>query len=105
MSIVAAFDSSAVTIFARNTTTGSLAQLQGVAGCVSASGDASSVTCGQGRGLGTRRVAVVVSPDGSICMSPPANNAVAVFARNTLTGALAQLEGPAGCLAEAGDGA
>jgi DNA-binding beta-propeller fold protein YncE len=40
---VAAFDSSAVTTFARNPTTGSLSQLNGVAGCVSANGD--GVTC------------------------------------------------------------
>ena len=98
---VAAFESSAVTTFARNTTTGSLSQLQGVAGCVAASGD--GVTCAQGRGL-DQAVAVVVSPDGQHLYVASRNNAVAVFARNTLTGVLAQLGGAAGCLAEAGDG-
>jgi hypothetical protein len=40
---VASFDSSAVTTFARNTITGVLGQLNGVAGCVSESGDGGDV--------------------------------------------------------------
>ena len=98
---VASFDSSAVTTFARNTITGVLGQLNGVAGCVSESGD--GVTCGRGRGL-NGAVAVAVSPDGQHLYIASRGNAVAVFARDTLTGKLAQLGGAAGCIVEAGDG-
>jgi 6-phosphogluconolactonase (cycloisomerase 2 family) len=98
---VASFDSSAVTTFARNTITGVLGQLNGVAGCVSESGD--GVTCGRGRGL-NGAVAVAVSPDGQHLYIASRGNAVAVFARDALTGELAQLDGVAGCIAEAGDG-
>jgi DNA-binding beta-propeller fold protein YncE len=98
---VAAFDSSAVTTFARNTTTGGLSQLSGVSGCVAASGD--GVTCGQGRGL-SEAVWAAVSPDGQHLYVASRNNAVAVFARNPTTGVLTQLSGPAGCIADAGDG-
>src|SRR5438093_1213452 len=83
---VASFESSAVTTFVRNTTTGVLGQLNGVAGCVSASGD--GVTCGRGRGL-NEAVAVAVSPDGQHLYVASRGNAVAVFARNALTGELA----------------
>ena len=83
---VASFDSSAVTTFARNMTTGVLGQLNGVAGCVSASGD--GVTCGQGRGL-NETVAVAMSPDGQHLYVASRGNAVAVFVRNALTGELA----------------
>src|SRR5438128_957466 len=98
---VASFESSAVTTFVRNTTTGVLGQLNGVAGCVSASGD--GVTCGRGRGL-NEAVEVAVSPDGQHLYVASRGNAVAVFARNALTGELTQLDGAAGCIAEAGDG-
>jgi hypothetical protein len=98
---VASFDSAAVATLARNPTTGVLGQLTGVAGCVADLGD--GVTCGQGRGLnGT--VSVAVSPDGQHVYVASRGHAVAVFARNALTGALAQLGGAAGCIAEYGDG-
>ena len=85
----------------RNPTTGGLGQLNGVAGCVAASGD--GVTCGQGRGL-NGAVAIAVSPDGQHLYVASRGNAVAVLARNLTTGVLTQLSGPAGCIAEAGDG-
>jgi 6-phosphogluconolactonase (cycloisomerase 2 family) len=99
---VASFDSTAVAIFARNTTTGVLGQLNGIAGCVSEIGD--GVTCGRGRGL-NGAVSVVMSPDGQhVYVASRDSNAVAIFARNVTTGALVQLNGLAACIAEAGDG-
>src|SRR5919108_4361857 len=98
---VASFDSSAVATFARHPTTGVLGQLNGVAGCVAEIGD--GVTCSQGRGLGGA-VSVAVSPDGRHLYVASRGNAVAVFARNARAGELAQLDGAAGCIAEAGDG-
>jgi 6-phosphogluconolactonase (cycloisomerase 2 family) len=99
---VASFDSSAVTTFVRNTTTGGLSQLSGVAGCVAANGD--GVTCGQGRGL-NGATWIAISPDGQhLYVASRDSNAVAVFARNPTTGVLTQLSGLAGCIAETGDG-
>jgi 6-phosphogluconolactonase (cycloisomerase 2 family) len=98
---VASFDSAAVATLARNPTTGVLGQLTRVAGCVADLGD--GVTCGQGRGL-YGAVSVAVSPDGQHVYVASRGHAVAVFARNALTGALAQLGGAAGCIAEYGDG-
>src|SRR4029453_5473135 len=96
------FDSSAVTTFVRNTTTGGLSQLSGVAGCVAANGD--GVTCGQGRGL-NGATWVAISPDGQhLYVASRDSHAVAVFARNPTTGVLTQLSGLAGCIAETGDG-
>src|SRR5262249_32834488 len=46
---VASRDSHAVTIFGRDTTTGALTQLEGLAGCIAADGD--GVTCAVGAGL------------------------------------------------------
>src|SRR4029077_11416173 len=95
-------DGSAVAIFARNTTTGALTQLSGTAGCVSSDGTGGS--CTQARGLQGARTAVV-SPDNlHVYVAAQTGNAVAVFARNTTTGALTQLSGAAGCIAETGDG-
>jgi DNA-binding beta-propeller fold protein YncE len=99
---VASFNSSAVTTFARNMTTGVLGQLNGIAGCVSAIGD--GVTCSPGRGL-NGAVSVAVSPDGQhVYVASRDSNAVAIFVRNVTTGVLTQLQGPAGCIAANGDG-
>src|SRR5215510_14046902 len=99
---VTARDGNAVAIFSRNTTTGVLTQLSGTAGCVS--NDGTGGACVQGRGLQGAR-GVVVSPDNlNVYVSSQNNNALAVFSRNTTTGALTQLSGTAGCIAETGDG-
>src|SRR5215510_7948285 len=98
----ASFNSSAVTTFVRNTATGGLGQLNGIAGCVSDIGD--GVTCGRGRGL-NGAVFVAVSPDGQhVYVASRDSNAVAIFVRNVTTGVLTQLPGLAGCIAENGDG-
>jgi 6-phosphogluconolactonase (cycloisomerase 2 family) len=95
-------DSSSVTVFARNTTTGALTQLGGAAGCIAETGD--GVTCADGRGL-SQAVFVEISPDGeNVYAASQVSNAVTVFARNKTTGALTQLSGTAGCVSEDGTG-
>jgi len=97
---VASRDSHAVTIFARNAVTGALAQLPGLAGCIAENGD--GVTCAVGAGL-REAVFLTVSPDGTnLYVASQLSNAVAIFARNTLTGGLTQLRGVAGCVSEDG---
>ena len=99
---VASRDSASVVVFSRNVVTGALTQLSGPAGCISETGD--GITCADGRGL-NGAVYILVSPDGNhVYVASQVSNAVAVFSRNTTTGALTQLSGPAGCIAETGDG-
>jgi 6-phosphogluconolactonase (cycloisomerase 2 family) len=98
---LAAFDSSTVTTYARNGTTGQLTQLAGTAGCVAEFGD--NVNCADGRGL-FGAVALAVSPDGNHVYVASRSNTVAAFARNGATGVLTQLSGTGGCIAESGDG-
>ena len=98
---VASSESSTVTTFARNATTGGLTQLGGTAGCIAEVGD--GVTCADGKGL-DQAISVVVSPDGNHVYVASRVNAVAAFSRNPTTGVLTQLAGAAGCIAEVGDG-
>ena len=85
----------AVAVFARDRKTGALAQLDGADGCVADSGE---FGCADGRALnGPRDVAV--SPDGrNVYATFVGSNAVAVFARNSKTGALTQLKSEDGCV-------
>jgi DNA-binding beta-propeller fold protein YncE len=86
------------------TTGGSLEQLPGRLGCLS-SGKAAKKVCGQGRalkgagpGVGSR--AVAISPDGrNVYVAASLSDAIAVFDRNPVTGALTQPKGKAGCVA------
>ncbi len=81
---------------------GTLTQLAGTAGCVSA--DGTGGLCATGTALDTA-FSVAVSPDGShVYVASPMSNAVAVFARDTGTGALTQLAGTAGCVSADGTG-
>jgi 6-phosphogluconolactonase (cycloisomerase 2 family) len=99
---VASIESDAVAIFARNTTTGALTQLAGTAGCVSETGTGGE--CTDGKAL-DYAFAVTVSADGtSVYVASAFSSAVAVFDRNTTTGALTQLAGSAGCVSETGSG-
>jgi DNA-binding beta-propeller fold protein YncE len=88
-----------VTAFARNPKTGALRQLPPpLAGCISG---APIPGCAAGLALVAPDV-VVVSPDGNnVYVGSFFGNAVAAFARNPSTGALTQLAGTAGCIAEA----
>lgn len=103
----ASFESNAVAIFARNQRTGALTQLPGSAGCISE--DGSGGVCGQGRGL-DGAVVLVATPDGRsayaisspLAESAPGSEAIAIFARDSRTGALRQKPGTGGCIAARG---
>jgi DNA-binding beta-propeller fold protein YncE len=91
---VASFDG-AIAAFARNRTTGILTQLAGLDGCVKEmplGGD-----CAAGKALGGAS-SVAVSPNGKHVYVAATIGAVAVFARDLLTGALTQLPGLDGCV-------
>jgi DNA-binding beta-propeller fold protein YncE len=91
-------DSNAIASFLRNPQTGALRQLPPAqAGCISA---LPIPGCAAGRALLGPDV-VVISPDGkNVYTGSFFGNAVAVFARNTKSGALSQPGGSAGCIAE-----
>lgn len=86
------------------TNVGALEQLPGRLGCLS-SGKAAKKTCGQGRalkgagpGVGSR--AIAISPDGrNVYVAAAGANAIAIFDRNPVTGALTQPQGKRGCVA------
>ncbi len=88
--------------FVRNPKTGALRQLPPpLAGCISG---LPLPGCASGLALVAPDV-VVVSPDGNnVYVGSFFGNAVAAFARNPATGALAQLAGSAACVAEATTG-
>jgi DNA-binding beta-propeller fold protein YncE len=92
----AAANSSSVTIFQRNQTTGALTQLPGPAGCIAKT---PSPSCSSATALNGPDV-VVVSPDGkNVYVGAFFGNAVVALARNGSTGALTQLPGSSGCIA------
>jgi len=101
---VAAYDSGAVAIFDRDTATGALAQKAGTAGCISDTGTGGD--CQDGKALsGPYNYGVAVSADGrSVYVGSYNLSAVAIFDRNTTTGALTQKAGTAGCVSEDGSG-
>ncbi len=87
--------SDAVAVFSRSQTTGALTQLSGTSGCVSEGGIGG---CGVARGL-DHALGIEVSADGkNVYTAGRGSDAIAVFARNSSTGALTQLAGTAGCL-------
>jgi DNA-binding beta-propeller fold protein YncE len=92
-----------VAVFARNPQTGALTQLSGKSGCITENG-ADGCTPGQGLSVAA---SVAVSPDGHnvYVASGVPGDAVAIFARDSGTGALRQLSGAEGCWSQlAGDG-
>lgn len=97
-------DTSAVTTFVRNRSTGALKQITGPLGCFSGVAPPPPV-CQSGRGL-TGADVVTISPDGkNVYVGAFFGNAVATFNRDTTTGVLTQPAGEAGCLApDASDG-
>jgi Lactonase, 7-bladed beta-propeller len=93
----AAAISDAVNVFARDRSSGRLTPR----GCIS---DAGTEGCADGRAL-DGAIAAAVSPDGkNVYVTSRVSDAVAVFARNTATGALSQLSGTSGCVSEGGLG-
>ena len=99
---VTTFTSESVAIFDRNTTTGTLSQKVGTAGCVSASGTGGE--CQVGVAVGAPND-VAISPDGaSAYVAARFGDAIAVFDRNTTNGTLTQKAGIEGCVSEVGGG-
>ncbi|MEW6271719.1 MAG: beta-propeller fold lactonase family protein [Thermodesulfobacteriota bacterium] len=99
-SVYVASASDAVAVFARDAATGALTQLAEPYGCVSQSG--SGGQCTQGKALDGAR-AVAVSRDGEfVYVGSELSRAVAVFSRDRRTGALTQLPGEDGCIADNG---
>jgi DNA-binding beta-propeller fold protein YncE len=86
-------------VFARDPNNGALTQLPGMAGCISAEGRDG---CAVGRamaGLG----GIAISPDGrSVYATSSNSDALLVFGRDAASGALAQLDGAAGCFRRRG---
>ncbi len=96
---VASRDRDAVAAFKRNRRTGALAQLSGSAACISEGGVGG---CAAGVGLKTAH-AIAISPDGkNVYVGSRDGRAVAVFARNSDTGALTQLAGTDACVSADG---
>jgi DNA-binding beta-propeller fold protein YncE len=92
--------SNAVAVFARNQATGALAQLAGTDGCVSETG--SGGLCADGRAL-EEPITIGLDPESrNLYVGAATGNAVAVFARDPGTGALAQPAGGAGCVRQGG---
>jgi DNA-binding beta-propeller fold protein YncE len=89
--------SSSVSVFRRNASTGALTQATDGSGCIA---NAAIPGCTTGRALGGADV-VTVSPDGrNVYVGAFTGNAVAVFTRNTSTGALTQPTDTTGCIVE-----
>jgi hypothetical protein len=104
-------DEGAIAAFSRNPATGVVAQLPGTTGCIAeATMPTTAGHCTTGIGL-FGADAVAVSPDGKFVYTAGegysealANNvaAIAIFSRDTTTGALTQLPGASGCLTGTG---
>src|SRR4051794_7336487 len=88
-------DSSAITAFARNPKSGALHQLSG--GCISG---LPLPGCTAGQALVAPDVLVASADGKNVYAGDFFGNAVSAFTRDPSTGALAQLAGTAGCIAE-----
>jgi DNA-binding beta-propeller fold protein YncE len=90
--------SNAVVVLRRNTSTGSLTQLGNGGGCIA---NVATTGCATGRALAGPDI-VAVSPDGkSVYVGAFTGSALAVFSRNTSTGALTQPADSTGCIVDA----
>lgn len=101
---VASTVSDGIAILDRNTTSGVLTQKPSTAGCYTDNGNDGATTgaCEDGFLL-TQPRGIAVSPDGlSVYVAAAASDAIAVFDRNTLNGALAQKPTPAACATDTG---
>jgi 6-phosphogluconolactonase (cycloisomerase 2 family) len=92
----------AVGIFARDTSTGVLTQLPPPAGCVAENGD--GVTCTDAIGLDGAEAMAVSRSGKQVYVAGLDGSTLAIFDRDRTTGALTQLPGTDGCIAEDGDG-
>jgi DNA-binding beta-propeller fold protein YncE len=83
-------------VFDRNPTTGVLTQKAATAGCIAETGN--GITCTDARGM-DGSAALAISADGeSVYVASTLSDGVAIFDRDTVTGALTQLAGAAGCI-------
>lgn len=90
----------AISIFDRNVANGELAQKAGVAGCISETGTGGA--CQVGRALDAA-FAITVSADGkNVYTAAAVSNAVGIFDREPVTGALTQKAMTAGCVSDDG---
>lgn len=81
---------------------GSLSQLPRPDACTQVGGD--GINCRDGIGM-DGAIGIAISPDAkSVYVTGLFSNAIAVFSRDPASGALTQLAGPSGCVAENGDG-
>jgi 6-phosphogluconolactonase (cycloisomerase 2 family) len=95
---VAARVSSAVATFARDGATGALSQLPGENGCIAQAGADGCRPSTSASLMGARGVAV--SPDGrNVYSGAFSSSALSIFRRKATTGALRQLSGARGCIA------
>ncbi len=93
---VASSRSDAIAIFKRNARSGKLTQRSGAAGCVALRGASG---CAKARGLNGPN-SVAVSADGkTVYATSLISDSVTSFRRNAKTGALTQLPGASGCIA------
>ena len=97
----ASWDSNAVAVFDRDTTTGALTQKPGTAGCIAHDITVAAVaTCANAVPLWDPHT-VIVSPDGTnVYVASGSSGSVTIFNRNTATGRLIRKPGTAGCIAE-----
>jgi 6-phosphogluconolactonase (cycloisomerase 2 family) len=92
------FDS--LVVFKRDPRAGNLTQLPAASGCVTsarAAGSEDHAGCAPARGLRTPR-GVTLSPDERFLYLAAIDEAILIFRRNRVTGALSQLRGKAGCI-------
>jgi len=98
----AAVNGSTIAAFARDKATGKLTQLPAPEGCLSMTGD--GVTCKAALAL-EGATSLSISKNGKhLYVASYYSDAVAIFQRNQMTGALTQLAAPNGCVADDGDG-
>jgi DNA-binding beta-propeller fold protein YncE len=91
--------SDAVAILKRDPITGTLTQAHGPSGCVSEDG---TQGCQDGKAL-REPFGLAVSPDGkNVYVAAEKSNAIAIFDRDSSTGALTQQGGITGCVSEGG---
>jgi sugar lactone lactonase YvrE len=86
-----------ITIYDRNTDTGSLKQKPGSAGCISDTGD--GTTCADARHLNGPLGLTMTSDGRTLFVAADNANAVLVFSRNTSSGTITQKPNEAGCIA------
>lgn len=95
---VAAVNSDAISVFARDSSTGALTQLAGDVGCISDGGSGGS--CRSAHALGGP-IALTLSADGRrLYVASYYSDAIATFRRGLVTGGLRQMAGLDGCVAE-----